>query len=510
MSDDTDTLHARVPGRAPERDNENALRKYPFADAATCRNDACILPSGALVDAQIMLFGDAQTAWLSKIDADGRIHVSTDAGAFASSDDPISPGATVVLHTVDDGAETYAGVVVCGGVDPVSALLACGEQAFARAGTTFAEDAVTRFGIPSVTGFRLDDGNVVCGDVRFVGTGGCDVATFATHDGRRCLMVSVIGESAESACNECVSGIRLLNDNVAFTAYVHPLSPFTILLSLRGARMSDGTSSESFLDQNTICAHVQKSNRSSPRALGSVIAGISGPDAPEEPEDPGDAGDDGSDPADPSDLTNPPVAEDPPGAAPNVGTYLFCTHVPTDGAWTLRYDTTRTYSVGDLLVSADTGPIPVPPNLDYDGYEYRFTGYYTAPDEMVTGSPETGERVIDATGRAAVAGATAVAGSVMLYAHWLAIPKPTTISFLPEANPTGYGTLHVVADSTTGYDSPVKIVGIQASLKTEPPTHNAGILTDGGAQLSDRVINPPTTAGGIEISIRGIDKLNLL
>lgn len=504
MSDDTDTLHARGPGRAPERDNENALRKYPFADAATCRNDACILPSGALVDAQIMLFGDAQDAWLSKIDADGRIHVSTDAGAFAASDDPIAPGAAVVLHTVDDGAETYAGVVVCGGVEPVSALLACGEQTFTRAGTTFAETAVTRFGIPSVTGFRLDDGNVVCGDVRFVGTDGCDVATFATHDGRRCLMVSVIGESAESARNACVSGIRLLNDNVAFTAYVHPLSPFTILLSLRGARMSDGTSSASFLDQNTICAHVQKSNRSSPRALGSAIGGISDPEEPEEPdapaapEEPGDGDGAGAEPS------------DPPGAAPDVGTYLFCTHVPTDGAWTLRYDTTRTYSVGDLLVSADTGPIPVPSNLDYDGYEYRFTGYYTAPDEMVTGSPETGERVIDATGRAAVSGSTAVAGSVMLYAHWLAIPKPTTISFLPEANPTGYGTLHVVSDSTTGYDSPVKIVGIQAELKTEPPVDDSDIRASDGASLSDRVINPPTTAGGIEISIRGIDKLNLL
>lgn len=181
--------------RAAERDNQNSLRKYPFADAAACGNGACVIPPGAIIDAQLYVPGRATgRVWLSLVDGDGRLHFSDTAGEFAVTAQQVQPLSAIPVTFTGDGGPLPGGVVVCGWEPDVDALLRVGSQAFTVDQTELAPAAVTFTGARGVTGFRLDDGHVVWGDVTIRGANGCDVATYV-RNGTKYLRISAVGQA---------------------------------------------------------------------------------------------------------------------------------------------------------------------------------------------------------------------------------------------------------------------------------------------------------------------------
>lgn len=507
-----------MPVRSIERVNENALRKYPFADSATCSNDACAIPSGAVVDAQIYVYGDAgDDVWLSEIDAGMRVHVACGDGELAVTAGPATPNTAMpLLHAV--GASTApCGVIVFGDDGPVRDLLSHGAQTFEPDETRFAVAATTPLGLPSVTGFRLDDGNIAYGDVQFLGTNGCDVATF-TSGGRKCLMVSVLGTPPETYDNECVSAVRVVNRSQAFTVSGHPLSKFALLVSLRGANMTLGGGG--YTDQSTICERVKHANGEQARAV-EQYRGLKYTDRPEEGEDDADDDDDevvelSVEPATQTDAAEQPTLhalEEPGGSI----LYTFVTDVwdPAERVWTSHVELTRAYAAGALLdvpAYAPDGtyridPVPAPTtDIGYAGARYVFIGYYDTPFRPDDPDADPGNRVFTARGYSAVTGATAERVTT-LYAHWIAELDESTVNFAVD-NDTAYGTLHLCADNEPGYDNPLKISGIEAEPVSVQALPGGAAAEDGGDALAERVLNPESSAGGILISVRGLDRMN--
>lgn len=262
--------------RSTERDNQNALRKYPFTDAASCGNGACVIPPGALVDAQLYVPGrTAGPVWLSLADEEGRLHFSDASGEFAVTSQPVQPLSAVPVTFTGDGGQLPGGVVVCGREGDVASLLSAGRQSFARGQAELAPAAVTFTGARGVTGFRLDDGNTVWGAVRIRGANGCDVATYV-KDGKKYLRISAIGQTVtDTVVTGFITRVVAESNNESFT--VSPLKNADgteivqnrcVLVSPTGAKYL-GDDDVPY-DQEDACAAVKKARGTLPSGSATI------------------------------------------------------------------------------------------------------------------------------------------------------------------------------------------------------------------------------------------------
>ena len=257
--------------RSQERDNQNSLRKYPFADSASCGNGSCIIPPGAVIDAQLYVPGrEAGRVWLSLVDSDGRLHFSDAGGEIAVTSQPVRPMSAVPVTFTGDGGPLPGGVIVCGGVADVSALTRAGRQVFSAAEGELAASAVTFTGARGVLGFRLDDGHTVWGDVRIRGANGCDVATYVDADGVRRFRISAIGQAAAEAVQTgFVKKVVADSNNMNFTVAQPERTPNRVIQVYANGAYAIGDD-DIPADQENACAAVRKARGTVPSSAASV------------------------------------------------------------------------------------------------------------------------------------------------------------------------------------------------------------------------------------------------
>lgn len=431
--------------RSVERDNQNALRKYPFADSSGCGNSACAIPPGALVDAQLYVPGRSPgRVWLSLVDEGGVLHFSDGAGEFARTVAPVSPMTAVPVSFTGDGGPLPGGVVVCGSQASVGALLQVGRQEFSADDTELASAAVTFTGARGVLGFRLDDGSVVWGDVRIRGANGCDVATYVGEDGVRYLRISAVGQAVStSAVTGFIRKVIADSDNSNFTVAPSDATPNRIIQVMPvGANFKGDDDIPS--DQEDACSAVR-------RARGTLPSGS---------------------------------ATVPPDCGSGI-----C-------GGELRYHAVRLWDGDDKVAETrllEGAPLGVAVKLPSKPGK-RFVGYFK-PDPAAEGSAKQYYR---ADGRGV--GVFSDTEDVDLYAHWMPGRSEAEVSL------SGYGTLHIVAPDTINYSNPLLVsgsVGVVPAARSLTPSD----LADGGSEaLADIILHPITQPGEVRLSLRGLRK----
>lgn len=440
-----------------ERDNQNALRKYPFADTASCGNGSAVIPPGAVIDAQLYIPGRTPgRVWLSRIDTDGRLHFSDADGEFAVTVAAAQAETAVPVTYTGTGGPLPGGVVVFGKATDVEALLGAGGQTFDAPMTELAPAALAFLGLPGVTGFLLDDGSVVSGNVRFKGANGCRVAAWTDDGGVGHLRISAMGAEASSdPVTGFITAIRAESDNATFVVGASDLSKQVVEILGTGAAFvqaattAEGETAFEFAGQDDTCAQVRKARGTLPSASGTIP-----PDCPNNA---------CSTPLDANTITL------------KAGNETVGTITKTRGA---------EYGTAPL---PDAALIP-------EGK--RFAGYFEAVTEEGVTRHFLRYRA-DGSG----VGRFLADGDLTLAALFLPGSSSVLVTF------DGYGTLHLAApDVPMVYSNPIRITGTERPIPVISETQEATITTGGADALAELVLHPPTPAGEVRIGIRGLNK----
>ena len=443
---------ALIDPRSTERDNQNALRKYPFSDAASCANGACVLPPGAIIDAQLYAPGrEPGRAWLSRVDSGGRLHFADAAGEFAKTAAPATPDAAVPVTFTGDGGPCPGGVVVFGGEAAVSALLSLGGQRFTAGQAELAPAAVAWPGLPGVCGFRLDDGHVVYGDVRIRGENGCVVATYRDEAGVPRLRISAVGRTSAGADATTGFVTRIVADSDNINFVVSPREGFNGVIDLTLTGVSTLLDDALNADQDNLCAQVRARTGAGPSAR----------------------------------VSGAQTCEDAACAAPDARPHTL-TLMAGDGEVG-----TVTVMRGEELGTLRSDQIPEPPPGK------RFAGYFEAAKgagRLYYRYDGSGVGVFDRN------------EDVTLHAHFIAGSSQAEATFADSC-----GTLHLTAPNTDdGYSNPLRISGRQSPVPVVRE-HADDELEAGGAEaLAEIVLHPTVPSGEVHIELRGSDKATLL
>ena len=441
--------------RSAERDNQNSLRKYPFADCASCTGRTGVIPPGAILDAQLYVPGrEPGQVWMSSIDTDGKLHFSDAAGEFAVLSARATPDSAVQVTFTGDGGPCHGGLVVFGKAADVSSLLSLGGQKFTARQTELAPAAVSWPGLPGVLGFRLDDGNVVYGDVKIVGDNGCVVSTFVDGDGRRRLRISAMGQTAEGAnTSGFVTRVVMTSDNTTFVVTPDEASDKVVNVTATGVStlLDDGLNA----DQDNLCDKVRAKLNTVPSSRAAETMTC----------------EDGI--CDTHDITP-----------------RFITLFGDDGTrvqWTADVANSRIPTMsGAELEPLLSQQIAVAPS------GHRFAGYYDEDGVMYyryDGNPV--RRFTEDH-------------DVSLYAHFVLESSRAEVTF------KNYGTLHLAAPNVEGYTNPIRISGQENPVPVVHEYKDAVIEAGGADALAEIMLHPAVPAGEVHIGLRGASKVSLL
>lgn len=430
--------------RSAERDNQNSLRKFPFSDASSCTNGACVIPPGAIIDAQLYVPGrEPGAVWLSSVGTDGKLYFSDSKGVFAETSAPIVTDMAIPVVFTGDGGPCPGGVIVCGRAAEVSALRAYGGQKFTRTQAELAPAAVAWPGLPGVLGFRLDDGHVVYGAVKMKGANGLVVATYV-EDGVSKLRLSAVGRTVETVnATGFITQVVAESDNRHFVLS-WPGAPDAqpdkvITLTADGANLTqdDGLPA----DGNDLCARVRKTLGTKPSSLAA-------------------------------------------GGTDCVCKTGFENHTLTlmDGDTELG---TMTAFQGRKLGTIPLGSLPTKAGKHFVGYfdvnaEYGGNRYFRH----------------DGTG----VGRFTAGADVTLYARFIDDSSRVEINF------SGYGTLHISAQDALGYTNPISISGNGSPIPTVKEIPASALIEGGADALAEAVLHPSVPSGEVHIGLRGLGK----
>lgn len=450
--------------RSTERDNQNALRKYPFSDAASCTGMPGVIPPGAIVDAQLYVPGrEPGRVWMSSIDTDGKLHFSDGAGEFAVLSAKATPDSAVPVTFTGDGGPCPGGVVVFGGEAAVSALLALGGQEFTAGQAELAPAAVSWPGLPGVLGFRLDDGHVVYGDVKIRGENGCVVSTYVEGTGaaaKSVLRISAMGRPVgSSGTTGFVTRVVFTSDNTNFVVAPDELSPWAVDVLATGVSTLTGMTPTLDVpvntDQDDLCDNVRAK-------LGTV----------------------------PSRRATPGAACGEKACDTSLPKAYYITLFDTEGiqvTWEAAEDGNRISAMdGVELKPLRPAQIPAVPAGK------RFAGYYDESGTMYYRYDGTPVRRFTA-GR-----------NVSLHAKAIALSSRADVTF------EGYGTLHIAAPSTPTYSNPLRISGLESPVPVVQERQDQAIEAGGADALADILLHPAVPAGEVRIGLRGADKAAML
>lgn len=439
-----------VDPRAVERDNQNSLRKFPFSDAASCTNGACVIVPGAIVDAQLYIPGrEPGRVWLSSVGTDGKLYFADASGVFAETATPATPDTAVPVVFTGDGGPCPGGVVVFGKEADVSALRSCGGQSFTSHQTELAPAAVSWPGLPGVCGFRLDDGHVVYGAVKMRGENGCVVATY-TKDGMSRLRISAVGRTVETEeATGFVTKVVTTSDNRHFVINdKDPWPPQVVELLATGAALTLDDGTLVVADRDDLCAQVRKTlgTKPSSRAAGGMdcVCGNT------------------------STRTYTITLKNPDGSA-------------TIGELIGVVQGTMVNTLQSPLIPTSAGQ--------------HFIGYF---DTKTTG----GWRYFRADGT--VTGPFMAAANVTLYARFVPASSEKEVTF------NGYGTLHISAPDGPTYANPIRITGNPSPVPTVKEVSEDALQKGGADTLADIVLHPSVPAGEVHIGLRGLGKASML
>lgn len=439
--------------RSTERDNQNSLRKFPFSDAAACSNGRCVIPPGAVIDAQLYVPGRAPgRVWLSRIDTNGLLRFSDESGEIAVLSAPATAESAVPVTFTGDGGPCPGGVVVFGREDDVAALLALGGQSFTAEQAELAPAAVSWPGLPGVLGLRLDDGHVVYGNVRIRGENGCRAATYV-RDGVRYLRISAVGRAVETSdTTGFIKKVVATSDNTTFVVSGRDVSGKVVdVLATGVSTLQDGQLNA---DQDNLCETVR-------RAAGTI----------------------------PSQRGSSRTCESDVCAPGGTASYRITLFGADDARVTWTDDPDDSYisamQGGDLgkLLSVQ---VPAAPT------GRRFAGYFDEGGRLYYRHDGEGVGRFDAD------------ADVALHAHFIDASSRAEVTF------DGYGTLHLAAPSLPTYSNPLRISGNESPVPVVRQVQESVLLEGGAEALEDLVLRPAVPSGEVHIGIRGINKASLL
>lgn len=160
----------------PEFRAEQEFTRYPFADSASLASDTGrAIDADTFLDAGLYPVGAADRVYIANINVDTRA-VTVTLGDARSTDvaratfDPLDPPSLVAF---EDAAGRPAGVLVSEALRLGRfAAWGSGDHRFARGATEFAASCVTPTPGGGVRGFVTEQGDVLTGDVWFVGENG--------------------------------------------------------------------------------------------------------------------------------------------------------------------------------------------------------------------------------------------------------------------------------------------------------------------------------------------------
>lgn len=432
--------------RSVEHDNQNSLRKFPFSDAASCTNGTCVIPAGAIIDAQLYVPGrEPGRVWLSSVSTDGKLHFSDADGEFAETAAPAAADTAVPVTFTGDGGPCPGGVVVFGHSADVSVLRAYGGQEFSAGQTELAPAAVSWPGLPGVLGFRLDDGHVVYGHVKMRGENGCVVSTYVENGVGR-LRISAIGRTVEAVeATGFITRVELTSDNRHFVVSSHSDHAVNITAAGLALTQDDGI----VADREDLCAQVRKTMGTKPseRAASNTSCVCAANDS----------------------------------TAVHTITLLDNAGNPVPDA-----EHSKVYVLqGGALGKLPQAQIPAPAG-------YHFTGYFD----------DEGRRYYRPDGRGV--GRFTAEEDITLHAHVISDSSSAAVTF------SNYGTLHLLALDTVDYANPIRIFGKDNIVPTIQGISRSAIKEGGSEALADALVNPDTPAGEIHIGLRGLGKASML
>ena len=447
--------------RSTERDNQNALRKYPFADGASCTNRAGVIPPGAIIDAQLYVPGrEPGRVWLSAIDTDGKLHFSDASGEFAELAYRATPNSAVPVTFTGDGGPCHGGVVVFGQAADVSSLLALGGQKFTAAQAELASAAVSWPGLPGVFGFKLDDGHTVYGDVKLRGENGCRVATYV-EDGKQRLRISAMGKTIDAVdTSGFITKVVVTSDNTTFVVAKRDVSGQVIdVLATGAATLQDDLLNA---DQENTCSQVRKKLNTGAYRYAENAR-------------PCEDGICGTQDSTPHKIT-------------------LYKDGSTQVTWTAdaadSYITAMTGGELDTLLATQ---IPAAPAGK------RFAGYFDAA-EKTAGVPLTMYYRHDGT----PVRRFTLDHDIALYAHFIDLASGEHVTF------DGYGTLHLAAPNLPTYTNPLRISGQESPVPVVREYQDKVVEAGGTDALADIILHPVVPSGEVHIGLRGASKISLL
>ena len=447
--------------RSTERDNLNALRKYPFSDSASCTNNACTIPAGAIIDAQLYLPGRTPgRVWMSSIGPDGKLRFSDAQGECAELALPATPDAAVPVTFTGDGGPCPGGVVVFGREADVAALRALGGQRFTARQAELAPAAVSWPGLPGVLGFRLDDGHVVYGAVKIRGENGCVVATYTGDDGRGRLRISAVGRTVAAAeTSGFVTRVVATSDNTNFVVNQRDVSGKVIDILMTGA----ATVGDDLIntDQDDLCGSVKRKTGTLPSPRTAAAPNC---------EDAACA---------PADTTLHKIfLKDSNGAA------VKWTENASDYILVMKGE-----ALGTLL---STQIAAAPPGK-------RFVGYFDARTKT---AGTTLRQYYRYDGRGV--GRFTLDTDITLYAHVIDAASRAEVTF------QNYGTLHLAAPDQTSYTNPLRVSGQPNPVPVVHEFPDSALAAGGADALANLILHPNVPAGEVRLGLRGANKASLL
>lgn len=192
--------------RFPEWRTENEANNYPFEDRCNLKSSTgFVLPQDAFLDAAFYLRGGVGNVRLSAIDVEADkavIRVTDDSGAEVRGE--VLWNTDVDVVRLVDEYEYAAGALVIDYLRfSIVQTWGSGTHSFADAAAVFVLNTCDSLPASTVTGFLLDDGSVLAGDVILVAEGGmqfsCDQVLVRGECGdlieeRTIVKVSAVGD----------------------------------------------------------------------------------------------------------------------------------------------------------------------------------------------------------------------------------------------------------------------------------------------------------------------------
>ena len=228
-----------------EFENENTLRRYPFAAGCVEPDEAEQIPRDVLIDAALYPVNPVGTVYLSEVAADGTLSISDDTGVVMTG---VATGSTVDLFDTT-GLRRHVGTLLASSADALAEWLGRGgTRIYTAEQTAFAASCVFPIVLDGVQALTVGAEGPVAGTPSFA-NGSSDAVRVSSRqraDGRQTLRFDVLPRPGVSGNDSIKRIICVVDGKTPFR--IEKLAYNTILLRLNG------------VDKGVICTAAHREN----------------------------------------------------------------------------------------------------------------------------------------------------------------------------------------------------------------------------------------------------------